>query len=114
MIGFKRSNQLVNIHGFGKALELEASEITGDEFVFDRFDDITGGENARAEIFVQPFHPRGQIDVLTECGVIDAIAAAEIAHTGQARMKADPSANFHTGLIKFETCYLVAESNGAA
>src|SRR5262245_37941037 len=76
---FASANQFVHVHRFFKALQAEAPDEAGGDPV--RYDQVgvARGQHNGAKIFVQTFHARNQVDVLTQRGVIDALRAAEVA-----------------------------------
>ena len=51
-------------------------------------------EHARSQIFIQPLHARGKVDVLAQSGVIHPRHAAEIAHVGHAGVQPNAGDQF--------------------
>ena len=109
-----QADQFVNLDGLLEAFEPKTAGEAGGDFPAGSLLGLARDENVGAEIFIQAFHARSQVHVLTQRRVVDPRGAAEIAHIRQPGVDADAGPQFQAALFSGEFHVLVVEEDGRA
>src|SRR4030095_16325197 len=102
----------MHFHNFLEALKSKVADQAGYDRSFDCDLNIPGGEDICAQIFIQSFKSRGEIDAIPYGRVVKARGTTDIAHTSRAGVESNPCSERHSSLRGIKLDKLLPQQQG--